>query len=213
MHTKLVVFDVDGTLLQVYSWQHIHHELGTWNQAKEHQDQFFRNQITYEQWARLDAALWKNQSLTRITRIVSQIPYTEGAKQILKILKSRGIRTYLLSAGLAQAAERIRRETGAIDGYTANNLTVRDGRLTGDVKVNVSFNNKDEHIQRILRQFRLTAEDCAAVGDDPTLIPLFKKIGLAIAFNPTDESVANHADVAIKSNDLRDILPHVLGQR
>jgi phosphoserine phosphatase len=213
MHIKLVFFDVDGTLLQAYSWQHIHHELGTWNHAKKHHDQFFKNQITYEEWARLDAALWKNQPLTKITQIISQIPYTEGAEQTLKTLKRRGIRTYLLSAGLAQAAERIRRETGAVGGYTANNLTVRDGLLTGEVEVNVSFNNKDEHVQRILRQFNLRAEDCAAVGDDPTLIPLFKKVGLAIAFNPTDESVAKHADITIKSSDLRDSLPYILGQR
>lgn len=213
MHIKLVFFDVDGTLLQAYSWQHIHHELGTWNQAKKHHDQFFKNQITYEEWARLDAALWKNQSLTKITRIISQIPYTEGAEQTLKILKQRGIITYLLSAGLAQAAERIQRETGAVDGYTANNLMAEDGLLTGEVKVNVSYNDKGKHVQRILRQFNLAAEDCAAVGDDPTLIPLFKKVGLAIAFNPTDESVAKHADIAIKSSDLRDSLPYILGQR
>jgi phosphoserine phosphatase len=213
MHVKLVFFDVDGTLLQAYSWQYIHKELTTWPQAKVHHDQFFRNQITYEEWARLDAALWKNQPLTRITQIISRIPYTEGAEQTLKILKQRGISIYLLSAGLACAAERVQRETDAVDGYTANNLSVKHGRLTGEVKVNVAFNDKDKHVQRILRQFNLTAEECAAVGDDPTLIPLFKKAGLAIAFNPTDESVAKHADVAIKSNDLRDILPYIFGQR
>jgi phosphoserine phosphatase len=213
MHVRFVFFDVDGTVLQAYSWQHIHSELGTWKQAKEHRDQFFNNQITYEEWAQLDAALWENQPLDRITQIISQIPYTVGAEQTLTTLKQRGVRTYLLSAGLAQAAERIQRETDAVDGYTANNLTVRDGLLTGEVKVNVSFNDKDKHLQRILRQFNLKAEDCAAVGDDPTLIPLFKKVGLAIAFNPTDESVAKHADIAVRSNDLRDVLPHILGQR
>jgi 3-deoxy-D-manno-octulosonate 8-phosphate phosphatase KdsC-like HAD superfamily phosphatase len=50
------------------------------------------------------------------------------------------------------------------------------------------------------------------VGDDPTLIPLFKKVALAIAFNPTDETITEHADVTIKGNDLRAILPHVLQQ-
>jgi phosphoserine phosphatase len=213
MHIKLVFFDVDGTLLRTYSWQHIHRELGTWNQAKKHRDQFFKNQITYEEWARLDAGLWKSQPLTKITQIISQIRYTEGAEKTLTTLKQRGIISYLLSAGLAQAAERIQRETDAVDGYTANDLVVRDGLLTGEVKVNVSFNDKDKHIQRILRQFNLRAEECAAVGDDPTLIPLFEKVGLAIAFNPTDESVAKHADIVVKSSDLRDVLPYILGQR
>ena len=213
MRIRLAFFDVDGTLLQGYSWQRIHHELGTWNQAEKHRDQFFRNQITYEEWARLDAALWKQQSLARITRIVTQIPYTEGAEQTLKILKQRGLRIYLLSAGLTLAAERVQRDTDAVDGYTANQLVTKGGVLTGEVEVNVSFNNKDEHLHRVLGQFNLRTESCAAVGDDPTLIPLFKKVGLAIAFNPSDESVAKHADITVKSSNLRDILPYVLEQR
>lgn len=213
MSIRLVIFDVDGTILQAYSWQHVHQKLGTWNQAKEHKQRFFKDQITYQEWARLDAALWKDQPLTRISQIISQIPYVEGAEQTLKTLKQRGIRTYLLSAGLTQAAERIQRETDAVDAYTSNNLTAKHGVLTGEVEVDVSFNNKDRHLPRILTQFNLAPRECAAVGDDPTLIPLFKKVALAIAFNPTDNTVAKHANITVKSSNLRDILPHILGQR
>lgn len=211
MTIKLAILDVDGTILQSHTWQHIHQKLDTWNQAKKHYDQFFNNQITYEEWAKLDAALWKNQPTLKIDGIVNQMPYTKGAKETLIALKQKNIKTYLLSAGLTQAAARIQRETGA-DGYTANNLVAEDGVLTGEVEVNVSFHNKDKHLPIILRKFNLTADDCAAVGDDPTLIPLFKKVALAIAFNPTDETITEHADVTIKGNDLRAILPHVLQQ-
>jgi phosphoserine phosphatase len=213
MSIRLVIFDVDGTILQAYSWQYIHQKLGTWNQAKKYKQQFFADQITYQEWARLDTALWKDESMERIQQIISRIPCTRGAKQTLKTLKDRGIRTYLLSAGLTQAAERIQRETDAVDGYLANKLKVKNSILTGEVEVNVSFNDKNRHLPRILRQFDLKPRDCAAVGDDPTLIPLFKKVALAIAFNPTDEAVAKHADITVKSGDLRDILPHILGHR
>jgi phosphoserine phosphatase len=211
MSIKLVIFDIDGTILQTYSWQHIHEKLGTWNQAKKYHDQFFRNQINYEEWARLDATLWKNQPTAKIRQIISQMPYTEGAKQTLKALKQAGIRTYLLSAGLAQVAERIQEET-EVDGYTANNLVAEDGVLTGEVEVYVSFHDKDRHLPFILQRFNLTPQECAAVGDDPTLISLFKKVALAVAFNPTDKTVEEHASITVKSNDLRDILPYILKQ-
>jgi phosphoserine phosphatase len=209
MTIKLVVFDIDGTILQSYSWQYIHEILGTWDQAKEYSHQFFGNQITYEEWARLDAALWKGVTLARITEIVSQMPYTVGAKETLAALKEKSIKTYLLSAGLSQVAQRVQEETGT-NGYTANTLIVEGGVLTGEAEVNVAFYNKDKHLPQILQRFNVTQNECAAVGDDPTLIPLFKKVALAIAFNPISKAVEKNAHITIKSKDLRKILPHLL---
>jgi len=211
MTIKLVIFDIDGTIVQTYSWQHLHQNLGTWNQAKKHHNQFFQNKITYKQWAQQDAALWKNQPITKISQIINQMPYTKGAKQTITTLRQNNIETYLLSAGLTQVAQRIQKETG-VNGYTANTLITKDGILTGEVEVNVSFHNKDKHLPHILRKFNLTPQECAAVGDDPTLVPLFKKVALAIAFNPTNKGIEKHANITIKSDDLRAILPHILKQ-
>ena len=52
---RLIVFDVDGTLLKVTSsWQFLHEKLGTWNKGKQHAEEFYQGIITYEEWARLD---------------------------------------------------------------------------------------------------------------------------------------------------------------
>lgn len=208
MTIKLVIFDIDGTILQTHSWQYIHQKLGMWDQAQKNRIKFFNNQITYDQWAELDTALWKNQPMTKIDQIISQMPYMEGAKETIKALRESNIKTHLLSAGLTQVAQRIQKEAGT-DGYIANTLIVKDGYLTGDVQVNVSFHNKDKHLPTILRKFNVTSKECAAVGDDSTLIPLFKKVGLAIAFNPTDKNVEEHANITIRSSDLRRILPYI----
>jgi len=209
MTIRLVIFDIDGTILQTYSWQYLHENLGTWNRASEHRSQFFANEITYEEWARFDAALWKNQPITEINRIIDRMPYTRGAKETITALKQMGIKIYLLSAGLTQVAERLQREI-SVDGYTANNLIIRNGYLTGEVEVNVPFQSKDRHLPHILREFNLKPERCAAVGDDPTLVPLFKKVTLAVAFNPTDRIVEEHANVVIRSEDLRRIVHPIL---
>lgn len=209
MAIKLVIFDIDGTILQTYSWQFLHQHLNTWKTAKDYYRQFFNNQITYPQWAKLDAALWKNQPSTKIRQIINEMPYTKGARATLTSLRRRGIKAYLLSAGLTQVAQRIQEELGT-DGYAANTLMVKDGTLTGEVEVNVSFHDKDKHLPRILGEFNLTADECAAVGDDPTLIPLFRRVALAIAFNPADRHVETHAHVTIRSKDLRQVLPPIL---
>jgi phosphoserine phosphatase len=209
MAIKLVIFDVDGTILQSYSWQFIHENLGTWNAAKKYADLFFDNQITYEEWAQRDTALWKGQTIARIGEIIEQMPYTTGAKETIAALKRNGIRLYLLSAGLSQVAQRIQEETGT-DGYAANTLVVKDGFLTGEVEVNVSFYSKDKHLPHILQEFDVALNECAAVGDDVTLVPLFNKVALAIAFNPISETIEKSAHITIKNKDLRKILPYLL---
>jgi len=207
---RLVVFDVDGTLIKVESsWQHLHEQLGTWDRGRKYAEQFFKGFITYEDWARLDASLWRGMPLERVQRIVNDIPYMDGALDTITTLRRRGLLVVLLSAGLSIITDRIREEIG-VDDSLANELVVKNGFLTGEVKVNVSFRNKDEVLHRILEKFGVTPDECAAVGDDETLIPLFEKVGLGIAFNPTKKVVENHADVLVKGNDLREVLPHLL---
>jgi phosphoserine phosphatase len=208
---KLVVSDVDGTLMNAHSWQFLHKALGTWNKGQRYHEMFFRGRITYEEWARLDASLWRSLPLQRVKRIISTMPYTYGAKETISVLREKGFRVFLLSAGLSLVTERINEEI-EVDGCLANDLIVRNGLLTGDVKVNVSFYSKDKVLRKMLSSWDLKMEDCISIGDDPTLIPLFKKVGLSIAFNPVDKNVERHADIVVKSKDLRCILPYILGE-
>jgi len=110
---------------------------------------------------------------------------------------------------LSLVTGRIEREIG-VDDSLANELKVEKGFLTGKVKVNVSVGNKDMVLRRILNKFNLGMDECAAVGDDETLIPVFEKVGLSIAFNPRSRVVEKQAHVVVKGEDLREILPYLL---
>ncbi len=208
---RLVVFDVDGTLTKVVSsWQFLHEKLGTWNKGKQYSERFFQGAITYEDWARLDASLWRGLKIERVRQIVGSIPYTYGARDVITTLRRNGFKVVLLSAGLSLVTERIEREIG-VDDSLANELKVENGLLTGEVKVNVSVDNKDTVLLRILKKFNLGMDECAAVGDDETLIPLFETVGLSIAFNPRSRVVEERADVVVKGDDLRQVLPFLVG--
>jgi len=210
---KLVVFDVDGTLVKVTSsWQFLHEKLGTWDKGKQYAEQFFRGAITYEDWARLDASLWSGLKLERVQQIVDSVPYTHGVRDVITTLRGSGLKVILLSAGLSLVTERIKREIG-VDDSLANELKVKNGLLTGEVKVHVSVGNKDTALLCMLKKFNLRMDECAAVGDDETLIPLFQRVGLSIAFNPRSWVVEEQADIIVKGDDLREILPFLLGKR
>jgi phosphoserine phosphatase len=141
--------------------------------------------------------------------MVNEMPYVNGAKEVIETLKKRDVIVALLSAGLSLFSEKIEREL-KIDYSLSNELIVRNDFLTGKVKVNVSLNNKVEALSHILHRFNAKPDECCAVGDDESLIPLFKKVALGIAFNPCNEEVEKNADAVVKSGDLRDILPYVL---
>ncbi len=209
---RVMVFDVDGTLMKaVSSWQFFHERLGTWDKGKKYANQFFQGNINYEDWARLDASLWRGLKLERIRKIVDSIPYMNGARHVITTLKRKGFKVFLLSGGLTFVTERIEREIG-VDGSLANELKVENGFLTGEVQVNVSIDNKDTVLFHMLKKFNLGVAECAAVGDDETMIPLFKEVGLSIAFNPRSSAVEEGADFVVKSEDLRDILFFLLGK-
>jgi len=209
---RLVVFDVDGTLMKaVSSWQFLHERLGTWDRGKQYAEQFFQGVITYEDWARLDASLWRGLNLGRVRQIVGSIPYTIGVQDVVTTLRRDGFKVVLLSAGLSLVTERIEREIG-VDDSLANDLKVENGLLTGEVKVNVSIDNKDAALLRILKKFNLGIDECAAVGDDETLIPLFEEVSLSIAFNPRSWVVEERAHIVVRSDDLREVLPYLLGK-
>ena len=210
---RLVVFDVDGTLMRVVSsWQFLHEKLGTWDRGKRYAEQFFRGVITYEDWARLDASLWKGLKLERVRQIVDGIPYTDGAQEVVTTLKMNGFKVVLLSAGLSVVTERIEKEI-EVDGSLANELKVENGLLTGKVKVNVSVDNKHTVLGRMLKKFNLGMNECAAFGDDETLIPLFERVSLSIAFNPRSWVVEQQADIVVKGDNLREVLPYLLEKR
>ncbi len=146
----------------------------------------------------------------RVRQIVDGIPYTNGARHVITTLRRNGFKVVLLSAGLSLVKERIEKEIG-VDDSLANELKIQNGFLTGDVKVNVSVDNKDTVLLRILKKFNLGMDECAAVGDDETLIPLFENVSLSIAFNPRSWIVEAQADVVVKGDDLREVLPYISG--
>jgi phosphoserine phosphatase len=207
---RLVVFDVDGTLMDaVSSWQFLHERLGTWDKGKQYAEQFFQGTITYEDWAKQDASLWRGSKIEKVRGIIDGIPYTIGARGVVTTLRKNGFKVVLLSAGLSLLKERIEREIG-VDEYLANDLEVENGFLTGEVKVNVAIDNKDTVLLRMLKKFNLGIDECAAVGDDETMIPLFEKVSLPIAFNPRSWAVEAKAKVVVKSDNLREVLPYLL---
>ncbi len=210
MDIRLVVFDVDGTLTQHSSvWWRLHELFGTTKKGRLYFDQYFAGEINYEQWADYDAALWTGESVSKVMEIVSATKLVTGVLETVTTLSEHGIKTAILSGGLDIMADDIARRAG-IEYVLTNKLGINDDVLTGTVENIIGWADKAEHIHTILNHFGMTLEETAFVGDGRNDMSVLSVVGLSIAFNPEDQEVADTAQVVIRENDLRAILPHII---
>jgi phosphoserine phosphatase len=204
---RLVVFDLDGTLTTVDSlWRYLHDALGTWEQGRATAQRYENGEISYKEWAETDARFWAGASLPSVKRIISEIPYREGAEEVFSDLKKRGVKIVILSAGLSLLAEKIASNLGA-DLAIANELRTNDGRLTGEIDVKVAVNNKEQIVRQVVSRFSIPLREVALVGDRG--LDLANKECLKIAFFPKDEQARREANHIVEDGDLRAILQYL----
>lgn len=201
---------MDGTLTRHSSvWWRLHEHFGTTNEGKLYYDQYFAGEITYDQWADLDAGLWKGKTIDEVMKVVRATQLTRGSEETIQVLKRYGLKTAILSGGLNIMADDIASRVG-IDYVLTNILHHHSGILTGRVDNLVAWGGKADEIHRINNHFGIPLDETAFVGDGRNDMGVFDVVGLSIAFNPEDEDVAEAADVVIHDDDLRAILPHVI---
>ena len=199
---------MDGTLTPVRStWRYLHDAFGTWQLGKLLADQYYAGAIDYGTWAQRDAELWRGIKRDEVEEIMKQIPYYEGAVETICGLRWAGLRVGLVSAGIEFLASRVERELG-MDFAVANQLLCHKGRLTGEVVVKVSLENKVQVMRRIADEGALSLDDCATIGD--TAYDLPTESGLRIAFNPSDLKTRQIANVTVEGSNLQTVLQYII---
>ncbi|MFH1756513.1 MAG: HAD family phosphatase [Pseudomonadota bacterium] len=208
---KLALFDLDGTLTKERSaWEYIHRRLGVWDgYAEKYQEAFLRGEITYDRFCRLDAAIWKGMKVSDLERILQDIPLYEGVQDLLQYLRSRGIKLGIISSGLTLLSERMKKEFG-FDYAVANELGVTDGLLSGEIKINVHYDQKGDWVRDAQSRFNARPEEILAIGDSTGDIDMFQMAGLSIAFNPLSTRLESLATFSVYSMDLRDLIPSLI---
>jgi phosphoserine phosphatase len=207
---RLVIFDMDGVLLDtVSSWRYIHEHFGTTNERSI--IPYLRGDIDYLEFIRRDVSLWKTNGegvqKTTILSILSSIPFIKGANDCFSFLRDHHVQTAIVSAGLTLLAEKVASELG-IEHVFANEVIIgADGRLTGEGVLHVELTHKDNNVKALADRLHVPLEACAAVGNSCFDIPMLETCGLGIAFNPEDTCIIQNADIVITEKDLRRLIP------
>ena len=208
---RLVVFDMDGTIIEPRSsWAMIHEHFGTDN--TEMLQLYIDHKISDKDFVKADIQLWNSKSdkpvdEKYINSILDKAKPRKGAEELIANLHKANVKTIILSGGIQFLADKWARKWN-MDGALANELIDdKNGNLTAIIKS--SGHNKGPVMEKMIEKYNLEKNEIAAIGDTMVDIPTFERAGLSVAVNTEDERVITKADYHLKG-DLTELTKLIL---
>jgi phosphoserine phosphatase len=210
---RIAFLDIDGTIKSFSDpYGYLHKELGTWHVAQKYEKLYKEGKINSDDWAKLDAQLWKGYKEEYISSLLSLIPWVPGAQQLLNILSTMQISIALISSGINLHADPIATKWKAEYCYS-NKLKTQAGRLTGEIEIIVPTDKKGDLVNSIMSEKKARPNECIALGDSTSDIAMFQRVGWSVAVAPRDNLTMQHATIVLRSPDLTPLLPLFKGQQ
>jgi phosphoserine phosphatase len=208
---RLVVFDVDSTLIQGEVIEMLAAHAGPDAEAavREVTEQAMRGELDFTESLRRRVAVLKGLPESVLDEVGAALELTPGARTTIRTLKRLGYRCGVVSGGFTRVVQPLVDELG-FDFCAANVLEVVDGRLTGQVVGDVvDRSGKAEALRRYADEYDIPLEQCVAVGDGANDIDMLGTAGLGVAFN-AKPALREVADTAL-SHPYLDVVLFVLG--
>lgn len=179
---RLVVFDMDSTLIEAEVIDELAKHAGVGEKVAEITERAMRGELDFQASFRERLGLLKGLPEGVLAEIADSLPITEGAAHLLQMLKKLGYRTAIVSGGFTYFAKVLQAKLG-IDYVFANELAIRHGHVTGEVEgVIVDGERKAQLLRELARQENISLQQVIAVGDGANDLPMLGIAGLGIAF-------------------------------
>ncbi len=202
---RLVVMDVDSTLIQDEVIDLLAERAGVLDEVAEITERAMRGEIDFAESLKERVALLAGLPAEALDETARRIRLTPGARTLCRTLRRLGFRVCLVSGGfrevIAPLAEQLE-----VDGLRANALEIVEGRLTGRVTgVIVDRHGKREALEEFAREFGIPVARTIAIGDGANDLDMLDAAGLGIAFN-AKPVVQAAADTAVNAPYLDSVL-------
>lgn len=206
---KLVVLDVDSTLIQQEVIELLANHAGVGERVKEITDRAMNGEIDFKQALQERVGLLAGLPISIIDQVRSEITLTPGARTLIRTLKKLHHKVGIVSGGFAEVITPIAQELG-IDFIAANHLEISDGKLTGKTKGQiVDRAGKAEALRQFAQLADVDLADTVAIGDGANDLDMIALAGLGIAFN-AKPVVRASADTSVNTPYLDSVL-YLLG--
>ncbi len=203
---RLICFDMDSTLIQTECIDELADRAGVGEQVRAITESAMRGEIDFKESFTRRVALLKGLDASVMQEIAENMPITEGADRLMKVLKKCGYKIAILSGGFTYFGEYLQRRYG-IDYVYANELEIdEDGKLTGHYLGEIVDGHRKAELLRLIAQVeKVNLAQTIAVGDGANDLPMLSEAGLGIAFHAKPRVVAS-AEQSINTIGLDGVL-------
>ena len=192
---RLVVFDMDSTLIDAEVIDELAIEAGVGQQVAEITEAAMQGKLDFKQSFEQRLALLEGLDAAVLPKIAKRLRLNEGAEHLITTLKKLGFKTAIVSGGFTFFGEYLQEILG-VDYVYANQLDVQNGKVTGSVKGDIiDGQRKADLLRELADREGLMLEQVIAVGDGANDLPMLDIAGLGIAFRakPLVEASAKQA--------------------
>jgi phosphoserine phosphatase len=206
---RLIVFDVDSTLIQGEVIEMLAHRVGAHAAVAEITEAAMRGELDFAESLNRRVATLAGLPAEVLAEVGEQIELTPGARTTLRTLRRLGFHCGIVSGGFRQVIDPLAHEL-EMDFVAANELEIVDGKLTGRVVGQIIDRaGKAKALRDFAQQAGVPMQQTVAVGDGANDIDMLTAAGLGVAFN-AKPALREVADASI-SHPYLDTVLFILG--
>ena len=202
---KLLISDMDGTIIENETLNDIANFLGKGDQVKKITDLGLKGRLDFSTSLENRVHLLKGLRLSSLEEAKRIVTFKKGAKKLFKVLKENNFTTVLVSGGFKPITTYVQKYL-SIDYEYSNTFGVIgdlfDGTTIGPI---INANYKEKIVNKLLKKLNLNKNQIVGIGDAANDMNMLLSVGLPIAFKAQEIVKANFEN-QINNTDLTSVL-------